>query len=86
MHVPIFDADNHLYETKDALTKFLPDQQERTQSRAPQTYSIMRACGLPHHACVERSVPATPCAPTSAAAAKGRSSRSNLSRGGTPSM
>ena len=37
MHVPIFDADNHLYETKDALTKFLPDQQERTQSRAPQT-------------------------------------------------
>jgi predicted TIM-barrel fold metal-dependent hydrolase len=24
--VPVFDADNHLYETKDALTKFLPDQ------------------------------------------------------------
>jgi hypothetical protein len=22
---PVFDADNHLYETKDALTKFLPD-------------------------------------------------------------
>jgi len=24
MHVPIFDADNHLYENTDALTKFLP--------------------------------------------------------------
>jgi predicted TIM-barrel fold metal-dependent hydrolase len=24
--LPIFDADNHLYETKDALTKFLPDR------------------------------------------------------------
>jgi predicted TIM-barrel fold metal-dependent hydrolase len=26
MHVPIFDADNHLYETRDAFTKFLPDR------------------------------------------------------------
>ncbi len=26
MHVPIFDADNHFYETRDALTKFLPDR------------------------------------------------------------
>jgi predicted TIM-barrel fold metal-dependent hydrolase len=25
MHVPIFDADNHFYETRDSLTKFLPD-------------------------------------------------------------
>lgn len=25
-HVPIFDADNHFYETRDSLTKFLPDQ------------------------------------------------------------
>lgn len=25
MHVPIFDADNHLYETREAFTKFLPD-------------------------------------------------------------
>ncbi len=24
--VPIFDADNHLYETRDAFTKFLPDR------------------------------------------------------------
>ena len=24
MHVPIFDADNHMYETKEAFTKFLP--------------------------------------------------------------
>jgi predicted TIM-barrel fold metal-dependent hydrolase len=24
--VPVFDADNHLYETEDALTKFLPDR------------------------------------------------------------
>ena len=24
--VPVFDADNHLYETQDALTKFLPDR------------------------------------------------------------
>ena len=23
---PVFDADNHLYETKDAFTKFLPDR------------------------------------------------------------
>jgi predicted TIM-barrel fold metal-dependent hydrolase len=26
LECPVFDADNHLYETKDALTKFLPDQ------------------------------------------------------------
>ena len=26
MHVPIFDADNHLYESEEALTKFLPDR------------------------------------------------------------
>jgi predicted TIM-barrel fold metal-dependent hydrolase len=26
MHVPIFDADNHLYETEESLTKFLPDR------------------------------------------------------------
>jgi predicted TIM-barrel fold metal-dependent hydrolase len=24
--IPVFDADNHMYETKDALTKFLPDR------------------------------------------------------------
>ena len=26
LDVPVFDADNHMYETQDALTKFLPDQ------------------------------------------------------------
>jgi predicted TIM-barrel fold metal-dependent hydrolase len=26
MYVPIFDADNHLYETEDAVTKFLPNR------------------------------------------------------------
>ncbi len=26
MHIPIFDADNHFYETQDALTKFLPKE------------------------------------------------------------
>src|SRR5690242_14774242 len=26
LDVPVFDADNHLYETKEALTKFLPDR------------------------------------------------------------
>ena len=26
MRVPIFDADNHMYETRDAFTKFLPDR------------------------------------------------------------
>jgi predicted TIM-barrel fold metal-dependent hydrolase len=26
LDVPVFDADNHLYETKDALTKYLPDR------------------------------------------------------------
>jgi predicted TIM-barrel fold metal-dependent hydrolase len=26
LDVPVFDADNHLYETEDALTKFLPDR------------------------------------------------------------
>ena len=25
-NVSVFDADNHLYETKDALTKYLPDR------------------------------------------------------------
>src|SRR5580658_1438294 len=24
--IPIFDADNHMYETRDAFTKFLPDR------------------------------------------------------------
>jgi predicted TIM-barrel fold metal-dependent hydrolase len=27
--IPVFDADNHMYETKDALTKFLPDRYKR---------------------------------------------------------
>ena len=26
MHVPIFDADNHMYETREAFTKFLPKE------------------------------------------------------------
>ncbi len=26
MHVPIFDADNHMYETRDAFTKYLPEE------------------------------------------------------------
>ena len=26
LSIPVFDADNHLYETKDSLTKFLPDR------------------------------------------------------------
>src|SRR4051794_31146148 len=26
LDIPIFDADNHLYETQDAFTKFLPDR------------------------------------------------------------
>ncbi len=26
MHIPIFDADNHLYETREAFTKFLPKE------------------------------------------------------------
>src|SRR5271170_6599284 len=26
---PVFDADNHLYETRDSLTKFLPDRYRR---------------------------------------------------------
>jgi hypothetical protein len=26
LHIPVFDADNHLYETQDALTKFLPER------------------------------------------------------------
>jgi predicted TIM-barrel fold metal-dependent hydrolase len=28
LDIPVFDADNHLYETRDALTKFLPKQYE----------------------------------------------------------
>src|SRR6186713_1580852 len=24
--IPVFDADNHLYETRDSLTQFLPDE------------------------------------------------------------
>ncbi|MCU1452039.1 MAG: amidohydrolase 2 [Acidimicrobiales bacterium] len=27
--IPVFDADNHLYETRDALTKFLPERHKR---------------------------------------------------------
>ena len=26
LDIPVFDADNHLYETRDSLTKYLPDQ------------------------------------------------------------
>ena len=26
MRVPILDADNHMYETREAFTKFLPDR------------------------------------------------------------
>ena len=26
LDIPVFDADNHLYETRDALTTFLPDR------------------------------------------------------------
>ena len=26
LSIPVFDADNHLYETEEALTKFLPDR------------------------------------------------------------
>jgi len=29
LDIPVFDADNHLYETKEALTKFLPDPYKR---------------------------------------------------------
>ena len=28
LDIPVFDADNHLYETQDALTKYLPDRYE----------------------------------------------------------
>jgi hypothetical protein len=26
LSIPLFDADNHLYETRDALTKYLPER------------------------------------------------------------
>ncbi len=29
LDIPVFDADNHLYETQDSLTKFLPDRYKR---------------------------------------------------------
>ena len=29
LDIPVFDADNHLYENKDSLTKFLPDRYKR---------------------------------------------------------
>jgi predicted TIM-barrel fold metal-dependent hydrolase len=29
LDIPVFDADNHLYETRDAITKFLPDRYRR---------------------------------------------------------
>ena len=29
LDVPVFDADNHLYETRDSLTKYLPDSAKR---------------------------------------------------------
>ena len=29
LDIPVFDADNHLYETRDSLTKFLPDRYKR---------------------------------------------------------
>jgi predicted TIM-barrel fold metal-dependent hydrolase len=29
LDIPVFDADNHMYETRDSLTKFLPDRYKR---------------------------------------------------------
>jgi len=29
LDIPVFDADNHLYETRDSLTKFLPERYGR---------------------------------------------------------
>ena len=29
LHIPVFDADNHLYETEEALTRYLPDAYRR---------------------------------------------------------
>ena len=29
LDIPVFDADNHLYETRDSLTKHLPDRYKR---------------------------------------------------------
>ena len=29
LDIPVFDADNHLYETREAFTKFLGDEQKR---------------------------------------------------------
>ena len=29
LDIPLFDADNHLYETRDSLTQFLPDRYKR---------------------------------------------------------
>jgi hypothetical protein len=31
---PVFDVDNHMYEQKDAFTRYMPDEQERHQMRA----------------------------------------------------
>jgi hypothetical protein len=36
---PVFHADNHLYETRDALTKYLPAERRRHRfRRAARTY------------------------------------------------
>ena len=31
-YLPLFDADNHLYETQEALTKYLPEKYEGASS------------------------------------------------------
>jgi hypothetical protein len=46
---PVFDADNHLYETEEALTKFLPDRAKNAiryvelDGRIPKGWSIPSA-------------------------------------------
>ena len=36
-HYPVFDADNHLYETQDAFTRHLPKRYRRATPKASRT-------------------------------------------------
>ena len=41
LDVPVFDADNHLYETKDAFTKFLPDRYNLLQLQLQNMFLLL---------------------------------------------
>ena len=54
---PVFDADNHFYETQDALTKFLPDNRKNV-------IDYVQVRGVPRCRCAVTSATTSPTRPS----------------------